>query len=220
MINYGKQKNFIHYCKSLKLFLIIFFQIFIEVSGKPISKGSIQLSIEICCKIVENNNTYRWEKRATLSTMSVPGQGPLTELYDTPFYHQVIKRQLCTKNLSDDLNPYCENAICKQNYVKQKILAQEFTSTDRHTTVLQYIWVPYGCKFKLLTKNVMKNSEYKIVNKSWSGDGGKTMPRPDFNSIEEIIFGIFSSKQSNGVLKCDSGQLIIFTSLMYLLQIW
>ena len=214
-----KRKNFVHYYESLTLFLFIVFQILVEVSGIPISKGSIQLSLQICCKVVENRNTFRWEKRATPSTMSAPGLGPLTELYDTPVYHQTIKRKLCLKKFTNDLHPYCENAICKQNYVKQKILAQQFTTTDSLRTVLQDIWVPYGCKFELLTQDVIRNNEHKTVNKPWSGAAGNTMHKSDFNTIEEIIFDILNSKPSNGGLKCDSALLIMFTSFMYLLQI-
>ena len=214
-----KTKNLVHYYESLTLFLFIVFQILVEVSGIPISKGSIQLSLQICCKVVENRNTFRWEKRATPSTMSAPGLGPLTELYDTPVYHQTIKRKLCLKKFTNDLHPYCENAICKQNYVKQKILAQQFTTTDSLRTVLQDIWVPYGCKYELLTKDVIRKNEHKTVNKSWSGFAGKTMTKSDFKTIEEMIFDILSSKPSNGVLKYDSSQFVLLSSLLFLLQI-
>ena len=188
-----QMKCVVHDWKHFNSFVFVLLRLLKYVNTKPVSEALLTQEQEECCTVVENSHSYRWEKRVTQKSMLTPGKGPLIKLYDTPFYHQTINRKLCYRKERSDQSSFCESGVCKQQYVKQKVLSQEIgIESNTFEFVLQYIWVPSGCQFvKLNDRQTPKN-----FNNSSSQVVEIRVIRSDSERIDSIFHDVLNSRAS------------------------
>ena len=198
----------------LHTFIMIFISNTLNLEGKPVLDSSVSSSLELCCKIVENSLTYRWEKLVTPQNILNPGKSPLIELYGTPFYHKTIKRMLCHGNNKSEANSSCSSGTCKQKYVKQKILTQEIDiNNNTSEIVLKEIWVPSGCKFEQDDVTQVQGTENKSIQNCWSFIANIRVTLKSSNRIDDMPYDV---SYSSAILKSNNLCLIFFSTFWFL----
>ena len=121
---------------------------------------------EECCVVKSTTRHHLWEKLITRETRLSPGSGPLIRPYGTPFYRQIIRRELCYSTKNNETNPICQKGYCEQQYIKQKVMAGGIDDSFHYAIGIGEIWVPAGCKFVPYNVYALVENQYSSLNNS------------------------------------------------------
>ena len=101
--------------------------------------------IEQCCKVKSRSHAYKLAKLVMPNAKLTPDEGQTVQLYQTPFYHQYINKEICYNNYNS--KSICQQGTCQQEYIKQEAIVHERHFKRKHQISIQEVWVESGCKF-------------------------------------------------------------------------